>query len=608
MDKRLIYPQYNAEGERDVFSVTEDRRWLRKTAGAYHPEIQSYIEKAKPLDGLIQVLLTALGAHEYWGQNVNGDRFYEASLKNDGTDYGYKTFLSNANYFTHHVNRDPALAKGKVLATVWNDKAKRVELVVGINPELDTEAASMLDNGEPLCFSMGARLPYDMCTVCSNKARTRAEYCDHLRYQMNQIDPTTGILVGANNPFPKFFDISRVLIPADKTAYMWEKIAHASNNPLAKVGSAQLAEESVRQHLQGRDLQKTASVTKAAELRKRIVAVSHPGAVERLKTALLQVKHALDKTAVEIPEEVFREGPNYSQCINSMAALGITPLANEAKALERIFAKEGGVLPPVEVSVADVSPRLLKKLAAYAQDRSCYRPLLVERVRAAAQEKWAAVDPVAAAAAAKGSAGVGAAIAKGVMSALGGLFGVSGEMGPKADKVVKDMPAGLSGMISKHPVLAGVLGLMILKQFTKSKNPPEPVVAGNFTVADDTQGFYNNDWQRRFYQMQNRPVAVIKTGAAQGKLELVPSPEASLLVSPLSYLLMTVDLEKTAEMQRSWEMIADQVVTSIQSEPTKEIVKSASRIAGNDLQNMSFSVPELGDLEIIKHVLTVTKA
>ena len=116
------------------------------------------------------------------------------------------------------MNKDPALAKGKVLEAVWNDKAKRVELVVGIDPALDSDAANMLDNGEELCFSMGARLPYDVCTECGNKAKTRAEYCDHLRYQMNQIDPKSGRLIGAINPFPKFFDISRVLIPADKTA------------------------------------------------------------------------------------------------------------------------------------------------------------------------------------------------------------------------------------------------------------------------------------------------------------------------------------------------------------------------------------------------------
>lgn len=589
MEKRLVYPQYNQKGQRDVYNVTEDRNWLRKTSSGYHPQIQAYIDKAKPMPSLIQVLLTALGAHEFWGQNVNGDRFYEQALKNPGSDYGYKTFLTNANYFTHHVNKDPSLAKGKVLETVWNDQAKRVELIVGINPALDPDAASMLDNGESLCFSMGARLPYDVCTVCANKARTRAEYCDHLKYQMNQIDPASGMLVGAVNPFPKFFDISRVLIPADKTAYMWEKIAHAANHPFSKVSSAQLAEIPVSKWEEANavSIRKTASVQKSAEIKKIIPAIGTSVAVEKLKQALSQVKHALDASSTNIPKEVFSAGPTYSQCLNSMAFLGMSPTVLERKTLVDIFTGKDGVLPPVQNKYQDINLKLIITLAPYAPERSFYRPVLLRRLEGAPLSKQAAN---VAADAARGAVDAGRGIAAGVMTALGSIFGVTGNLARASEGSAHKIPEGLAGLIAKHPVLAGVLAAIVYNKISPPK-ASKPVVTGNFTVADPTRGFYNNDWQRRFIEMQNRPAAVIKTGAAN---------EIENLVSPLTYLLLTSDLEKTAEQQRSWNIIAQDFIDDLKSKDSDNLIKSAQR-AG--IANPHEVLPIAADFRILNTIM-----
>lgn len=636
MEKRLVYPQYNVKGDRDVFSVTDDKRWLTKTAGNYHPEIQAYIEKAKPMPDLIQVLLTALGAHEYWGQNVNGDRFYENALKNPGDDYGYKTFLSNANYFTHHVNKDPNLAKGKVLAATWNDAAKRVELVVGINPTLDPDAASMLDNGEALCFSMGARLPFDVCTVCGNKARTRAEYCEHLKYQMNQIDPQTGILVGAVNPTPKFFDISRVLIPADKTAYMWEKIAHAANSPLSKLGSAQLANMTIKQAMEHEpEMRKTASVSKSAEIKKQIIAISHPKAVEKLKGALEQVKQALDAGAVEIPKEVFSVGSNINQCIGTMAILGLVPTRSERSNLVDLFTGKDGCSQVCEVDANSINPTLIKRLEPYVAERSFLRPILLRRVMMLKTAAPTVGEGAAQLAKALGNVGkatfdgathatsgvintakrihvpkglvggtlsggadlinAGLNITTGVMSAVGQLLGLgSGAVGKATAATTAGMPKGLAAVIAENPVIAGILAAIIFRP--KSRHSSDPgLVSGNFSLANSQQDMYNNDWQRRFVQMQNRPVTVIKTGAAH---------EYSNMISPLTYLIMSVDLEKTAEQQGMWEMVADLFIKELQSSEFQNIVKSASSVlSGEDPENLSGMVPELADKEIIKHVL-----
>ena len=61
------------------------------------------------------------------------------------------------------------------------------------------------------------------CSICGNRAPTRAQYCEHLRFQMR--DVINGLKVAALNPKPKFFDISWVVRPADPTAYMLKKVA-----------------------------------------------------------------------------------------------------------------------------------------------------------------------------------------------------------------------------------------------------------------------------------------------------------------------------------------------------------------------------------------------
>ena len=223
MDKLITF---EGRSERGIFTYVVDTEspHLIKTASEYHPEIASYIRSAKTIPGKTQVLLTALGAGEYWGANSNGDWFGEDSLAHPGEDYGYRTFLK-AHAFKHHVNKDPAASYGDVTVAVYNPIFHRVELIIVLDNAKSGDLIDKINNGEYPSWSMGAKLPYDVCSVCGNKARTRAEYCDHLRYYMGRLDPATGKLVYAINPNPKFFDISYVFIGADKIAKTLKKVA-----------------------------------------------------------------------------------------------------------------------------------------------------------------------------------------------------------------------------------------------------------------------------------------------------------------------------------------------------------------------------------------------
>ena len=83
------------------------------------------------------------------------------------------------------------------------------------------------------------RVPYDCCSVCGNKAKTLKQYCDHLKYRMNEVLPS-GQKIYAINTMPKFFDLSVVTIPADRTAGFLTKVASVEETRV--VSSAERAE------------------------------------------------------------------------------------------------------------------------------------------------------------------------------------------------------------------------------------------------------------------------------------------------------------------------------------------------------------------------------
>jgi hypothetical protein len=524
MDKRLLFPQ-NKGRERDIFFVKEDSLYLQKHASAYHPKIQDYVSKAKPIPDLIQVLITALGAYPFWPQNVNGDRFLEPALAHEGDDYGYQTFKTNANYFNHHINKDPALAKGKVLAAVWNERAKRVELILGINPSLDPDAAAEISNGNNLAFSMGAKLPFDVCSICGNCAKTRLEYCDHLKYQMNSMDPITGMLVGALNPRPKFFDISRVLIPADKTAYMWEKIASAADNSLDKIGSAELAETSAKNWFDdawvhrkiamkaeaweekrsakrsesGSELtqDKFADIRKNSTITKEIPVTSvKPLFLERLKRILPLAKHALSEESPDMDMDQLK-GFSLAQIVSTLVALGIIPKASESHKIYELFAGHSNQ-DATSFGPHAFHPDLARRLIPIAEQRSFARPILVRRIVILAKKPESELRKMAEEHDHKSQA-FHAGLAAGILAAALAYSGHGGAIG---------------SLIANHPILTSIFGAAAIRSL-RTMGPASTVTTGEVSLAEPGNPLYNTNWQRRFAEAQAHPVTVIKTGADQ---------------------------------------------------------------------------------------------
>lgn len=174
--------------------------------------------KAAPKPGMVYLYDRAMGAGESYGPNNNADFFGRDDLIDR-----HSTFVTHAKVYRHHKHKGPSI--GDVVASAYNHPLDCIDLILMCPlSELANDLAQMEGKRMVLGTSMGAKVPYDECSKCGNKARTRAQYCTHLRLQKLQF--IDGQQVYAKNPKPTFIDISRVLIPAEPISGVLAKVAH----------------------------------------------------------------------------------------------------------------------------------------------------------------------------------------------------------------------------------------------------------------------------------------------------------------------------------------------------------------------------------------------
>lgn len=222
-----------------------------------------FFKTITPVPGHSIVYVLALGSWESYGENRNGDGFPEFPYREDATPPAiapedvltqhYKTFETFGYNYRHHVNKDPEKAVGKVMKAFWNPTMHRVELLIDLDNAKAPDLAERIASGEFPPVSMGTRVKYDVCTICLNRAPTRAHYCEHLKFQMR--DVINGKKVAALNPSPKFFDISWVFRPADATAFMLKKVAeHLPYEPISGAEAGEYLDAMEQQKIAARKL------------------------------------------------------------------------------------------------------------------------------------------------------------------------------------------------------------------------------------------------------------------------------------------------------------------------------------------------------------------
>lgn len=195
------------------------------------PQLVEKVASAQFGPGEVPIHLIAVGAHEYYGFNRNGDGFTEDTCKEH-----HGTFKKHAHFYRHHRNKDPKKSYGRIADATYNDKMHRIELLVALNGTKEAadrngglvadEEMEKLDSDKSIPVSMACLVDHDVCSGCGNKAKSRAEYCDDTMCKYGGCKDNLaktfddGHTLGVFNPKPRWFDISHVFRPADRIAYV----------------------------------------------------------------------------------------------------------------------------------------------------------------------------------------------------------------------------------------------------------------------------------------------------------------------------------------------------------------------------------------------------
>jgi hypothetical protein len=237
---------------------------------------EQLLDGYSPAPGKTAVHTIAMTSSDKYGFNRNGDGWTAENLLRD-----HPTFVKHAKVFRHHNNTDADPSYGVVKASIYNEDMDRVELLMELDNSKCAEELSLLEKQGAFPVSMACRIKYDVCSICNNRAKTAAEYCGHVKNSLGQI-LDDGRAVGVDNPNSTFFDISRVIRPADRVAYTLQKAASAGTI----IGGADLAQElgyALPMHLLLESMPKDAAeraeiLAKLSEMEKKIDGVVVPHA------------------------------------------------------------------------------------------------------------------------------------------------------------------------------------------------------------------------------------------------------------------------------------------------------------------------------------------
>jgi hypothetical protein len=239
--------------------VGDDLKLFQKRGAAVDLLKQAAQLRDKVASDETLIHLIAMGSTESTGPNRNGDGFRAAVLR----QY-YPTFEKYAHFYRDHLNTDPRKSYGRVVTAAYNEPMQRVELLVALSNNkaaadrnkglvADKELAK-LASGQPLSVSMACSVGYDLCSYCGNKAPTVKDYCrgtyegghckaGGLRHNIGALVEIDNGLhhLHADNPHPRFFDISHVGRNADRIAYVTGQLKAASARGSDIIKSAEIA-------------------------------------------------------------------------------------------------------------------------------------------------------------------------------------------------------------------------------------------------------------------------------------------------------------------------------------------------------------------------------
>jgi len=406
--KRCTFESFDKNGNPNIQLIRPNG--MLKHAAEISPEIKHWISVLRPDPAFVYVLITALGAGEYWGPNANGDFWPEAGLLQEGK-YGYRTLL-NANIYRFHKNKDVTHSLGKPIFVHYNHKMHRVELVAQISRQRAREEGayellSKLDNDILTTWSIGCHVPKDICSICGNEAKTRMDYCVHLKLDMNKIYPD-GRQVYAINDYPEFFDFSEVSVRADIVAVSMQKVASIQINAICRTCSITNGESCLGMAKQASCIKRfpfsselaeifpIQKVAESLELPADIIpkipdAEPDAGIIKReiapginlltmtepdLDEGILK-NHIHSLAATTAPLGIVLKPQEFQH--SALNSLGMGNLADTLRSMNTTFRPVNSVTP-FPLDIGNIDETLKSMLFSYMDKRSAFHPLITRRV------------------------------------------------------------------------------------------------------------------------------------------------------------------------------------------------------------------------------------
>jgi hypothetical protein len=427
---------------------------LIKQASSLRPDVEAFVSKIQKNDNDLWVLVHAIGAGEVYGANRNGDLTNEDALNNVPSQwtgdpeldrkisptwaYGWPTYYS-AYVYANHVNKDPKKKVGDVAFVSWDPHMKRVELILHMYRDLTEKwggkwALKRMDAGDPVDVSMGMRVPFDLSETETDWEKydaavktydpsihmspgkavlafhkqdpirglsiTRRDYTDLVKTSMNKIFPD-GRKVCVRNTFPRFFDISVVIIGAERPAKMlWKMASHCEAAGVKCAGGCakgacgnKCTPSGALVYERSEKLMKTAGkkqgmVQKKSTIDKKTPSNFDPKSVAGLADSEEDLPRGiLEAMAKRGPEEALSTSALMGMKLKPMefqrlmlSMMGFGPMAEELEAKNSVFPPTEDTIKTPDISHKDFSPALASILQKFMSMRSGYEPYVRARI------------------------------------------------------------------------------------------------------------------------------------------------------------------------------------------------------------------------------------
>ena len=139
--------------------------------------------------------------------------------------YHDDTYMKDGAVYQEHQTKSAGVdPSGEVVAARYNKDMQRGELLIAVDMKKWASRLQRKANGQNIYLSIGASVPMDTCVICGREAKTASQHCEHFtKYRGQMFD--CGKVACVMNDSPSFYDISGVDVPADRIAFVLQKVA-----------------------------------------------------------------------------------------------------------------------------------------------------------------------------------------------------------------------------------------------------------------------------------------------------------------------------------------------------------------------------------------------